>query len=123
MLLRVKDLHTTFDSERGQVQAVRGVSFELRRGRTLGIVGESGSGKSVLARSIMGLVPTNAHRTGSVRFEGNEVLNLSSKAMRNYWGDQMSMVFQDPMTALNPVMRIGKQITESLNEHLDLTAE
>ena len=120
-LLEVTDLSTTFDSDRGQVQAVRGVSFALERGKTIGVVGESGCGKSVLSRSIMGLVPSNAHRTGSVKFEGKEVLNAKPKVMRNLWGDQMSMVFQDPMTALNPVMRIGAQITESLNEHIDLT--
>ena len=120
-LLEVTDLSTTFDSDRGKVQAVRGVSFTLERGKTIGVVGESGCGKSVLSRSIMGLVPSNAHRTGSVRFEGKEVLNAKPKVMRQYWGDQMSMVFQDPMTALNPVMRIGNQITESLNEHIDLT--
>ncbi|MCU1455288.1 MAG: oligopeptide/dipeptide transporter, ATP-binding protein [Acidimicrobiales bacterium] len=122
-LLEVNDLYTTFDSDRGKVQAVRGVSFNLQRGRTLGVVGESGSGKSVLSRSIMGLVPPNAHRTGSVRFEGKEILNASSNEMRSYWGDQMAMVFQDPMTALNPVLRIGAQITESLHEHIDLSKE
>jgi peptide/nickel transport system ATP-binding protein len=120
-LLEVTDLSTTFDSDRGKVQAVRGVSFTLQRGKTIGVVGESGCGKSVLSRSIMGLVPSNAHRSGSVKFEGKEVLNAKAKVMRSYWGDQMAMVFQDPMTALNPVMRIGKQITESLNEHIDLT--
>lgn len=121
VLLEVADLHTTFSSPRGPVRAVRGISFDLRRGRTLGIVGESGSGKSVLSRSIMGLMPSNATRTGSVRFAGNEILNASPKAMRGYWGDQMAMVFQDPMTALNPVLRVEKQITESLHEHIDLT--
>ncbi|MCU1351356.1 MAG: oligopeptide/dipeptide transporter, ATP-binding protein [Acidimicrobiales bacterium] len=122
-LLEVADLHTTFDSDRGDVQAVRGVSFVLQRGRTLGIVGESGSGKSVLSRSIMGLVPGNAHRKGSVKFEGKEILNAKADVMRAFWGDQMAMVFQDPMTALNPVLRIGKQITESLHEHIDLNKE
>jgi len=121
VLLEVDDLHTTFSSPRGPVRAVRGISFELRRGQTLGIVGESGSGKSVLSRSIMGLMPTNATRTGSVRFAGNEILNASAKEMRGYWGDQMAMVFQDPMTALNPVLRVEKQITESLHEHIDMT--
>ncbi len=121
VLLEVEDLHTTFSSPRGPVRAVRGVSFELRRGRTLGIVGESGSGKSVLSRSIMGLMPSNATRTGSVRFAGNELLNAPAKTMRGYWGDQMSMVFQDPMTALNPVLRVEKQITETLHEHIDLS--
>ena len=121
VLLRVEDLHTTFASPRGPVRAVRGISFELRRGRTLGIVGESGSGKSVLSRSVMGLMPSNATRSGSVQFAGTEILNAPPKVMRNYWGDQMSMVFQDPMTALNPVLRIEQQITESLHEHIDLT--
>ncbi len=120
-LLQVRDLSTDFRSERGTVHAVRGVSFDLHRGRTLGIVGESGSGKSVLSRSVMGLIASNATRTGSVRFDGTEILNASSKAMRSYWGDQMAMVFQDPMTALNPVLRVEAQITESLFEHLDLT--
>jgi peptide/nickel transport system ATP-binding protein len=122
-LLRVTDLHTSFSSERGTVRAVRGVSLELARGRTLGIVGESGSGKSVLSRSIMGLMPANATRTGSVTYNGTEILNASPSTMRSYWGDQMSMVFQDPMTALNPVLRVERQITESLHEHLDLTKQ
>ncbi len=121
VLLEVEDLTTTFSSARGPVRAVRGVSFELRRGRTLGIVGESGSGKSVLSRSIMGLVPSNATRTGHVRFAGTEILDASAKTMRGYWGDQMAMVFQDPMTALNPVLRVEQQITESLHEHIDIT--
>ncbi|MCB0970089.1 MAG: ABC transporter ATP-binding protein [Acidimicrobiales bacterium] len=122
-LLEVRDLETSFASERGTVRAVRGVSLTLERGKTLGVVGESGSGKSVLSRSIMGLMPGNATRTGAVRFEGNDILDASPKEMRGYWGDQMSMVFQDPMTALNPVLRVEQQITESLNEHLDLTKE
>jgi oligopeptide/dipeptide ABC transporter ATP-binding protein len=122
-LLEVTDLHTTFSSDRGDVLAVRGIDVRLQRGRTLGVVGESGSGKSVLSRSIMGLMPSNATRTGSVRFEGDEILNAPPKKMRSYWGDQMAMVFQDPMTALNPVLRVDQQITESLHEHLDLTKQ
>jgi len=122
-LLKVTDLHTSFSSDRGTVRAVRGVSLELKRGRTLGIVGESGSGKSVLSRSIMGLMPGNATRTGSVVYDGNEILNAPANTMRSYWGDQMSMVFQDPMTALNPVLRVERQITESLHEHLDLSKQ
>jgi len=120
-VLEVNNLVTQFSSERGTVNAVRGVSLTLERGRTLGVVGESGSGKSVLSRSIMGLVPSNAIRTGSVRFQGEEILNLDSSALRHYWGEKMSMVFQDPMTALNPVLRIERQITESLHEHIDMT--
>ncbi len=119
-LLTVRDLHTRFSSDRGTVHAVRGVSFKLERGKTLGIVGESGSGKSVLSRSVMGLLPNNARRDGHVDFEGGDLSDLDSSTMRQYWGAQMSMVFQDPMTALNPVMRIGKQITESLHQHLDV---
>lgn len=120
-VLEVTDLVTNFSSERGTVQAVRGVSFSLDRGRTLGVVGESGSGKSVLSRSIMGLIASNATRSGSVRFEGQEILNLAPGELRHFWGDKMSMVFQDPMTALNPVLRVERQITESLHEHIDLT--
>ncbi len=119
-LLTVRDLHTRFSSDRGTVHAVRGVSFKLERGKTLGIVGESGSGKSVLSRSVMGLLPNNARRDGHVDFEGGDLSDLDGSTMRQYWGAQMSMVFQDPMTALNPVMRIGKQITESLHQHLDV---
>ena len=122
-LLQVTDLHTTFSSDRGDVRAVRGIDLTLQRGRTLGVVGESGSGKSVLSRSIMGLMPSNATRTGSIRFEGTEIIDASAKEMRSFWGDQMAMVFQDPMTALNPVLRVENQITESLHEHLDITKQ
>ena len=120
-VLEVTDLVTRFSSDRGTVNAVRGVSLSLERGRTLGVVGESGSGKSVLSRSIMGLMPSNATRSGSVRFQGQEILNLPSSELRHFWGDKMAMVFQDPMTALNPVLRIERQITESLHEHIDLS--
>jgi peptide/nickel transport system ATP-binding protein len=123
-LLVVEDLRTQFHTERGLVRAVDGVSFTLERGRTLGVVGESGSGKTVLSRSIMGLLPKNGvQRSGSVRFEGIELLDADSKMMADYWGDQMAMVFQDPMTSLNPVMRIGNQITEGLRQHLDITKD
>ncbi|MGI8796591.1 MAG: ABC transporter ATP-binding protein [Acidimicrobiia bacterium] len=121
-LLEVTDIKTHFRSPRGLVRAVDGVSFSLERGRTLGIVGESGSGKTVLSRSIMGLLPKkNVIRDGSIRFENREIGNLGPDEMRNIWGSQMAMVFQDPMTALNPVMRVGKQITESLLYHLDIS--
>ena len=120
-VLEVADLVTRFSSDRGTVNAVRGVSFNLFRGRTLGVVGESGSGKSVLSRSIMGLMPSNATRTGSVQFEGTELLNADPKVLRTFWGQKMAMVFQDPMTALNPVLRVERQITESLHEHIDMS--
>ena len=119
-LLEVQDVQTQFRSPRGLVRAVDGVSFTLERGRTLGIVGESGSGKSVLSRSIMGLLPRNAVRSGRVLFEGTDISQLSDDGYRELWGTEMAMVFQDPMTALNPVMRIGNQITESLRFHLDM---
>jgi oligopeptide/dipeptide ABC transporter ATP-binding protein len=104
------------------VRAVDGVSFTLERGRTLGIVGESGSGKTVLSRSIMGLLPKKGVvRRGSIRFEGVEIGDASPKQMRKYWGAHMAMVFQDPMTSLNPVMKVGHQITESIHTHLDVS--
>jgi peptide/nickel transport system ATP-binding protein len=121
-LLEVRDVKTHFRTGRGLVRAVDGVTFSLERGRTLGVVGESGSGKTVLSRSIMGLLPKkNVVREGSIQFEGREIGNLKPNDMRAIWGSQMGMVFQDPMTALNPVMRIGKQITESLLYHLDVS--
>ncbi len=120
-LLEVRDLSTSFVTERGVVRAVRDVSFSLDRGQTLGVVGESGSGKTVLSRSVMGLLPPrNVRREGSVLYEGTDVIGFDEKQMSSIWGAEMSMVFQDPMTSLNPVMRIGKQITESLRHHLGL---
>ncbi len=118
-LLVVEDLSTTFATGRGPIRAVEHVDLSLDRGLTLGIVGESGSGKSVLSRSIMGLVPGYAERTGSIRFNGEEMLDADTSVLRKVWGVDMAMVFQDPMTALNPVQRIGHQITESIKEHLD----
>ena len=121
-LLEVSDLRTAFRTGRGVVRAVDGVSFSVQRGVSLGIVGESGSGKTVLSRSIMGLLPRRGTlRSGSVRYAGVEVGDCTPAEMRHLWGTEMAMVFQDPMTALNPVMRIGRQITESLEEHLDRT--
>ncbi|MFM7061281.1 MAG: ABC transporter ATP-binding protein [Actinomycetes bacterium] len=122
-LLEVDDVRTSFRSDRGLVRAVDGVTFTLDRSRTIGIVGESGCGKSVLSRSIMGLLPRNAVREGSVRFEGRELIGEAPDVLRRFWGAQMSMVFQDPMTSLNPVMRIGNQITESILTHFDVTEE
>ncbi len=123
-LLTVTDVKTHFQTDRGLVRSVDGVSFTLDRGRTLGIVGESGSGKTVLSRSIMGLLPKRGLvREGSIDFEGTELIDLSPKEMRAYWGAQMSMVFQDPMTSLNPVMKIGNQIKESIRQHLDVTKD
>ncbi|MGH9029661.1 MAG: ABC transporter ATP-binding protein [Acidimicrobiales bacterium] len=114
-LLEVEELHTGFKTPRGLARAVDGVSFELHRSKTLGIVGESGSGKTMLVRSIMGLLPTGSvERSGTVRFAGHDLTALEPPQLRDIWGTQMALVFQDPMTALNPVVRIGRQITESL---------
>ena len=120
-LLSVEDLHTSFRTTRGTVHAVDGVSFEVYEGKTLGIVGESGSGKTVLARSIMGLLPPrDVIRSGTVHFGGHELTAMSERELREVWGAELSMIFQDPMTALNPVKRIGVQIAESLRLHLDM---
>jgi oligopeptide/dipeptide ABC transporter ATP-binding protein len=120
-LLDVQDLHTSFHTPRGVVRANNGISFTLDRGKTLGVVGESGSGKTVLTRSIMGLLPpAQLERSGSVRFAGHELTTLSPQQLRDVWGTQMSVIFQDPMTALNPVVRVDRQITESLRIRLGL---
>jgi len=102
------------------VRAVDGVTFELQRGKSLGIVGESGSGKTVLSRTIMGLLPSTAVLDGSVRFSGQEILGLDEDQMRHLWGREMSMVFQNPMSSLNPLMKVGAQIGESLKIHLGM---
>ena len=120
-LLEVNDLRTHFVTPRGVVRAVDGVSFTLERGKALGVVGESGCGKTVLSRTIMGLQPRRGTQlSGSVRFEGKEILGLSPQQMRSVWGREMAMIFQDPMTSLNPLMRIGRQIEEPLRNHLDM---
>ena len=120
-LLEVTGSRTHFLTPAGRVRAVDGVSFTLDRGTTLGLVGESGSGKTVLAHSIMGLLPRRGvEQHGSIRFEGREIAGLTPKEMRPYWGARMAMVFQDPMTSLNPVMRIGHQITESIHQHFEM---
>ncbi len=121
-LLAVDDLRTTFSIPAGDVKAVRGVSFSLDRGRTLGIVGESGSGKTVLARSIMRLnIGSNVTTTGTATFAGRDVLSLSMSEMQEQWGMEMAMVFQDPVTSLNPLVRVGRQVTEHLRSHLGVS--
>jgi peptide/nickel transport system ATP-binding protein len=122
--LVVTDLKTHFKTSAGVVRAVDGVSFTLQRGKALGIVGESGSGKSVLSRSIMGLLPgKNVVRSGSVKLDGQELMGLSRNEMRSFWGQSMAMVFQDPMTSLNPVMKIGKQVGEGLRRTLGMSKQ
>ncbi len=121
-ILQVKDLRVSFKTYAGEVQAVRGASFDLRRGETLAIVGESGSGKSVAARSIMRLNPeaNTIVRGGEIMFEGEDILKHSEKRMQGIRGPKIAMVFQDPMTSLDPTMKIGKQIEESLKKHLGM---
>ena len=120
-LLVVDDLRTQFAVAAGAVKAVDGVSFELYRGHTLGVVGESGSGKTVLSRSIMGLnTSANATTTGSVLYAGDQMIGKSAKEKKVLWGAEMAMVFQDPMTSLNPVVTIGRQLTEHVRYHLDM---
>ena len=121
-LLEVTDLRTSFRSPRGLVRAVDGLSLSVERGKTLGLVGESGSGKSVTSRSIMGLTPRrNTERSGTVRLLGRDITDLSEGEYRKLWATEMAMIFQDPMTALNPVMKVGNQIAESMRVHLDLS--
>src|SRR5512146_758164 len=117
-LLEVDDLHVHFATEDGVVKAVDGVSFELERGKVLGIVGESGSGKSVTAMTLMGLTrDVNAKFQGEVRYKGTNLLDLSESEMQGYRGNEIGMIFQDPMTSLNPVYRIGEQIMEAIRTH------
>jgi len=118
-LLQVSDLHTSFSVQAGEVKAVRGVSFSLDQGKTLGVVGESGSGKTVLARSIMRLnLGDNVNTSGSAVFEGKELLASTMSEMQTLWGNEVAMVFQDPMTSLNPLVKVGRQVTEHVRHHL-----
>ncbi|MGP3933574.1 dipeptide/oligopeptide/nickel ABC transporter permease/ATP-binding protein [Nonomuraea sp. KM88] len=119
-LLQAEDLRTHFVTPRGVVKAVDGVSFTLRRGRTLAIVGESGSGKSMLIRSILGLLPGSSVRSGHVYLSGDDLTGHSPARMRSVLGRRLGTVFQDPMTALNPVRTIGTQVTEPLRVHLGM---
>ena len=119
-LLEVKDLRTYFETEEGVIKAVDGVSFEVRPGETLGIVGESGSGKSVANLSLMRLIaePPGKIVSGSITFRGRDILKLSPREVRAIRGKQIAMIFQDPMTSLNPFMRISKQLMEVTRLHL-----
>ncbi|MDN6290495.1 MAG: ABC transporter ATP-binding protein, partial [Tetragenococcus koreensis] len=117
-VLEVKDLEISFATFAGEVQAIRDVSFDLYEGETLAIVGESGSGKSVTTRSIMGLLASNALvKNGEILFGGEDILKNSERRMQKIRGKEISMIFQDPMTSLDPTMKIGKQIAESLLKH------
>ena len=117
-LLEVKNLSVSFDSPAGEVQAVRDVSFSLKKGEVLAIVGESGCGKSVLCKSIMKLLPASARiKNGSIIVGGQDITNYKERDMQKIRGKIFSMIFQDPMTSLNPTIKIGQQIAEAILVH------
>ena len=122
VLMHVKNLVVRFYTQEGTVYAVNDISYQLHEGETLGVVGESGSGKSVHSLAIMGLIPTPPGKieSGEVLFEGRDLLQLPKEQMRLVRGKEIAMIFQDPMTSLNPVLTIGTQITESLKLHLGM---
>ena len=122
-LLEVDDLRTHFFTREGVVRAVDGVSFAVEKGKTLGIVGESGCGKSVTALSIMGLIPKPPAQivSGSVMYEGRDLTKLTERQLEDVRGREIAMIFQDPMTSLNPTLTIGTQITETIRRHYDVS--
>ncbi len=123
-LLEVKDLHISFKTNAGEVHAVRGVNFELNKGETLAIVGESGSGKSVATRAIMGILASNGYvKHGEILVEGKDITKFSKTELEDMRGGEIAMIFQDPMTSLNPTMKIGKQIMEGIIKHQKVSKE
>ncbi|HTN79393.1 MAG TPA: ABC transporter ATP-binding protein [Acidimicrobiales bacterium] len=120
-VLEIEDLHVTFKTEDGPVYAVRGVDLAVHESEVLGVVGESGSGKSVTMLAAMGLLPKSATITGSVKFRGEELLGREQGDVRRYRGSKIAMIFQDPLTALNPVLKVGDQIAEAVLAHNDMS--
>jgi len=120
-LLDVQDLRVALPTARGPVEALRGVSFTLERGQTLGLIGESGSGKSLTALSLMGLLPEGARVSGSIHFAGQDLVALDDAAMCKLRGQRIGMVFQEPMSALNPLQTVGAQIVEAMHQHRDMS--
>ena len=116
-LLEVRDLEVSFDTPRGSVKALDGVNFSLDQGETLASVGESGSGKSVTVRSIMSLLPSTATITGHATFEDVDLFDIPPLRAKHLFGVDISMIFQDPMTSLNPLLTVGRQLTEVLEVH------
>lgn len=118
-LLEVNDLSVSFKMEDECFDAVKNISFTLEKGQTLALVGESGSGKSVSSSSIMGLLPNNARigEQSAIRFQGQDLLGMDEKAFRNIRGDRIAMIFQEPMTSLNPYMPVGEQVAEAIIHH------
>ena len=124
LLLQVKNLHTSFFTDAGEVKAVNGISFNLERGKVLGIVGESGSGKSVTAYSVMRILTDPGRVTeGEVLFKGEDVLKYTPQQMHSFRGSKISMIFQDPMTCLNPVYTVGNQLREAIHIHTNRNRE
>ena len=122
-LLQIKDFRISFDTQQGRLTAVHSLCFHLNPGETLALVGESGCGKSVTAMALMGLLPPRvSHVAGSARFAGEELVGLPEPGMRRIRGKKIAMIFQEPMTSLNPVFTVGDQIIEALEAHTDLTA-
>ncbi len=124
-VLEIKNLKTYFFTDEGIVKAVDGISFDLKGGETLGIVGETGSGKSVTALSILRLIPQPPGKiiSGKIIFDGKDLMKINLKSLQSYRGNRISMIFQDPMTSLNPVYTIGNQIMESVIIHQKLSKE
>src|SRR6476646_7403404 len=116
-VLEVQDLTTRFATPDGEVLAADHVEFSIGAGESLGVVGESGSGKTQIFLSVMGLLAKNGRSTGSVRYQGQEILNLPAARLNEIRGDKLGMIFQDPMTSLNPFIKISRQMTEVLREH------
>lgn len=116
-LLSVRDLRVIFSTDEGDIVAVNGVNLDLDRGENIAIVGESGAGKSQILYAIMGLLPGNGMAMGSIQFAGNEILNQAARSLNKFRGSRIAMVFQDPMTSLNPYLTVGRQLTEVLQVH------
>ena len=119
-ILSVKNLHVNFHTYAGEVKAIRDVNFDLKKGETLAIVGESGSGKSVTTRTLMGLSDKNAKVTGDITFNGRDMQTLKEEDWVKVRGNDIAMIFQDPMTSLDPTMKIGRQIAEPIMFHTKL---
>ena len=116
-ILSIRDLQVTFSTDDGDVPAVNGVNLDLNHGENIAIVGESGAGKSQIFHAMMGLLPGNGAAVGSVQFAGEEILNLPTRRLNKIRGSRIAMVFQDPMTSLNPYLTVGRQLTEVLQVH------